>query len=532
MPRKGITAYDLLISCPGDVLDYLDVIKESVESFNRVFGVNNNIEVVTKHWSTDSYPQSGDKPQELLNKQFVRNCDAAIAIFWTKFGTPTDKYGSGTEEEIEEMLSNGKQVFMYFLDSPINPSKVDMNQYQKVQDFRGKYKDRGVYAVINDKHELQRQFTNHLALYFLPLITNEKVEANEKLCPILQVRDTKALLKNKYSLYKNNLCNSKFINDKKEDILKKIQVLKNTGLPARVVLDTKEPEYTRKEPPSNLKNINFQKLMGNTNMLSGNMKYEDLSENWKSTIKDFALENEIILDDDFWNLGDLKKRILQFKHPFGNSGPSFEGTKEEKERYSLLEGLYWDIITYNEYIEYFNYIDDISVAKLAISNAGNSYDEDIDVKLIIPKGYILKHSDLPYPGINIIEELLEMGFDDYIFSIQESDTIEKYGYYPMLPPSYKDMRMINPFNQITASEEYDSNKKDYRESLESIFLYRFFENEENDILTFHIEYLKHNTSMAFPSVLMFKDTPLYIEYEVSSKHKPEVTKGKLEFKQE
>lgn len=28
----------------------------------------NNPEVVPKHWSTDSYPQSGDRPQELLNK--------------------------------------------------------------------------------------------------------------------------------------------------------------------------------------------------------------------------------------------------------------------------------------------------------------------------------------------------------------------------------------------------------------------------------------------------------------------------------
>ena len=66
----------------------------------------------------------------------------------------------------------------------------------------------------------------------------------------------------------------------------------------------------------------------------------------------------------------------------------------------------------------------------------------------------------------------------------------------------------------------------------SDFLYRVFENEENDILTFHIEYLKHNTSMAFPSVLMFKDTPAYIEYEISSKHIPEILKSKLEFKQE
>ena len=114
MPRIGITAYDLLISCPSDVVDYLEILKESVESFNRTFGAINNIEVVTKHWSTDSYPETGDKPQELLNKQFVRECDAAVALFWTRFGTPTDKYGSGTEEEIEEMLSTGKQVFIYF----------------------------------------------------------------------------------------------------------------------------------------------------------------------------------------------------------------------------------------------------------------------------------------------------------------------------------------------------------------------------------------------------------------------------------
>ena len=103
MPRMGITAYDLLISCPGDVNQFIDVIRECVEGFNRILGKENNVEIVPKHWLTDSYPQSGDKPQELLNKQFVRDCDAAIAILWTKFVTPTDKYGSGTEEEIEEM---------------------------------------------------------------------------------------------------------------------------------------------------------------------------------------------------------------------------------------------------------------------------------------------------------------------------------------------------------------------------------------------------------------------------------------------
>ena len=140
MPRVGITEYDLLISCPGDVNGFIDIIRECIDNFNRVLGSVNKVGIVERHWSTDSYPQSGDRPQELLNQQFVRECDAAVAIFWAKFGTPTDKYGSGTEEEIEEMLASGKQVFMYFLDAPVNPSNIDMDQYKKVEDFKAKYK--------------------------------------------------------------------------------------------------------------------------------------------------------------------------------------------------------------------------------------------------------------------------------------------------------------------------------------------------------------------------------------------------------
>ena len=33
-----------------------------------------------------------------------------------------------TEEEIERMLSMGKQVFLYFLDKPLSPSKIDLEQ--------------------------------------------------------------------------------------------------------------------------------------------------------------------------------------------------------------------------------------------------------------------------------------------------------------------------------------------------------------------------------------------------------------------
>lgn len=47
MSRVGITAYDLLISCPGDVNQFIDIIRECVDNFNRVYGNINNMEIVT-----------------------------------------------------------------------------------------------------------------------------------------------------------------------------------------------------------------------------------------------------------------------------------------------------------------------------------------------------------------------------------------------------------------------------------------------------------------------------------------------------
>lgn len=115
---QDVTLYNLLISCPGDVKNEISLIKSAIEEFNELYSGPLGITIQPRYQSKSSYAQSGGKPQVLLNEQFVKKCDAAIAIFWTRFGSPTDEYGSGTEEEIEIMLQTGKQVFMYFSDKP------------------------------------------------------------------------------------------------------------------------------------------------------------------------------------------------------------------------------------------------------------------------------------------------------------------------------------------------------------------------------------------------------------------------------
>ncbi|MBQ5918609.1 MAG: hypothetical protein IIW92_08625 [Lachnospiraceae bacterium] len=137
--------------------------------------------------------------------------------------------------------------------------------------------------------------------------------------------------------------------------------------------------------------------------------------------------------------------------------------------------------------------------------------------------------ELPTPEINIIEQLTELDFVEQIFKIKESAKIDSYDCYPMKQLVYSDMLPTNLLNKPSVSEKYEDNKLRYRHALEQIFCYKKFATKDNDILSFHITYLKHNTSMTFPSVLLFKQIPEYMEYEITSKHISEIIKGKITF---
>lgn len=382
MPIIGITAYDLLVSCPGDVVNYVDIIRECVDIFNRAIGMANNSEIVVKHWSTDSYPESGDKPQELLNKQFVRDCDAAVALFWTKFGTPTDKYGSGTEEEIEEMLSSGKQVFMYFLDAPINPSELDLEQYDKVCAFKKKYESRGIYSVVSDKNTFKQQFTNHLIKHFFPIVSGEKISFDKHPEPKLIIKgdDLGEISQAKVKTFHFAKCD--FIKVKKDSCIEQLKLLQTDYLPPRTQSGIQLMDST------SLRNNEYDKLKGMEIFKLSDLRDADISDNIKETISDFALENGLTLVSDFWNVGNLKKGRSALAATFGG-GMAFDGNEEEKERYESIEKLYWDIREYNEYKKFFISFDEKYYVNLVVTNMGSTFDEDIDVKLIVNNGIVV-----------------------------------------------------------------------------------------------------------------------------------------------
>ena len=186
MPTN-VTRYQLLISCPGDIKDEVQIIKDAVNKFNSSLTDTLDIMLQVRHWEKDARPESGAEAQKILNKQIVDNCDAAIAIFWTRFGTPTDEYHSGSEEEIERMIASGKNVSLYFSNIPASPDSIDFEQYQKVKDYKEKFKKdkKGFYWEYSSLDEFKEMIYDHLTKQFSSHPQNEGL--TDKRMPDIEV---------------------------------------------------------------------------------------------------------------------------------------------------------------------------------------------------------------------------------------------------------------------------------------------------------------------------------------------------------
>ena len=120
-------------------------------------------------------------------KEMLRFANAAASLITTRKGALRVM---PEKEEIEKMLEQHKQVFLYFVERSIDPSKIDLEQYKKVQEFRNKYTDKGVYEVVKSAEELRSSFQNALSLYFIKLIAPNTTQLHPTLAPNLVISST------------------------------------------------------------------------------------------------------------------------------------------------------------------------------------------------------------------------------------------------------------------------------------------------------------------------------------------------------
>ena len=158
------TVYKVMIASPSDVAAERSIIRGIVNSWNVINSDSRKIVLLPIGWETHSSPAMGDRPQEIINKQILKDCDLLVGVFWTRIGTPTGEHPSGTVEEIEEHIKAGKPTMLYFSSAPVLPDSIDQDQYEKLKAFKESCKTRGIFEQYSDHNDFKEKFDRQLQI--------------------------------------------------------------------------------------------------------------------------------------------------------------------------------------------------------------------------------------------------------------------------------------------------------------------------------------------------------------------------------
>lgn len=153
-----------MIASPGDVRGERNLVREVLQEWNAVNAEHRGTVLLPLGWEMNVAPEMGDQPQSIINKQILGDADVMVGIFWTRLGTPTQNYGSGSVEELEQHMAAGKPTMIYFSGAPVMPDSIDMAQYSALKAFRASCQSRGVYEVYSDLTDFRQKFSRQLQI--------------------------------------------------------------------------------------------------------------------------------------------------------------------------------------------------------------------------------------------------------------------------------------------------------------------------------------------------------------------------------
>lgn len=162
---KVINQIKIFISCPGDIKAELDSIRLIVEEVNKTSGRQNSYFIETLNWTTDTYTQVGEDPQDVINSQLESEYDILVGLMWLRFGTPTKRDKSGTVEEINRAIKAGnKELLLYFKTTPPeNINSLDLEQLTNIREFKKELSQNGVlYKEYNSIEAFESLFRINL----------------------------------------------------------------------------------------------------------------------------------------------------------------------------------------------------------------------------------------------------------------------------------------------------------------------------------------------------------------------------------
>lgn len=156
MVKTTLTA-TVFVSSPGDVQQERDSVQTTVAKWNSRNSAARGVTFRVWAWEENSVPDLGNDAQDVMNTQVPIDYDVLVGIFWSRLGTPTGRFGSGSQEEIEAAIERRVKtgfphVALYFKKDNFPIDKIDISQLERLREFEKDIKSR---ALVNHFNEIQ-----------------------------------------------------------------------------------------------------------------------------------------------------------------------------------------------------------------------------------------------------------------------------------------------------------------------------------------------------------------------------------------
>jgi len=104
------------------------------------------------------------RPQEVINRAIVDQCDLLVGIFWARIGSTTGVAESGTLEEIARVAKAGKSIMLYFSKAGVDPERIDVTQLARLNSFKAEVQQRALTESYKSPLDFRDKFSKQLEL--------------------------------------------------------------------------------------------------------------------------------------------------------------------------------------------------------------------------------------------------------------------------------------------------------------------------------------------------------------------------------
>lgn len=249
----------------------------------------------------------------------------------------------------------------------------------------------------------------------------------------------------------------------------------------------------------------------------------ELEEEDIKIVSMFVKENDMIINKDFFNIGD----VGCFSVMLGQS--NYTGTNKSIEKYELLSQIIDDVKEYYQVLEYKRNLNNLYFIELVVSNLGNSHDELVDINIEIPKDKIVLKSEFPVPQYEFLEKFKE-NIISTLYAIKESYNTNKYNPNRIVSPQVHIPTSTMPIMLGTYRESYESLKEDYLNEIDDYFDYKLIEKRDMIILKHSQKLIKSKENLLFPCRIFLKAPIEKVKYTISSKFNDKIIEREISIK--